>query len=130
MKTRLYFFWLMPLVVFIFCWGSCLKKSDPGPAANVYPKSVSFTYKITGISTNRADVLSYKTASGADSTVAGAALPYSVLFNRVVNKNDVLSVGYGTHSNQSVKLEIFVDNKLVKSEQFNATAGAIVYLFE
>lgn len=112
------------------CCGACLKKKDPGPGVNVYPRTISFVYKITATSTNTADVLTYKTETGTDSTVVNAGLPYSILFRKTVNKNDVLSVGYGTHNNQSVKLEIFADNVMVKSQVFNATAGAIVYLFQ
>lgn len=96
-----------------------------------YPKEVQITYKVTSINTTTAQAISYKNETGGMTTLTNVALPFSKTITRTVNKNDDASIGYGTtNTSASVKLEILVDNTMVKSQVFNAGTGAMVYLFQ
>jgi uncharacterized protein (UPF0333 family) len=117
---------LLAFITFVIV--SC-KKSDSG-TGNSYPKQVSITYKVTSTTINSAALIQYKNESGGNTDVPNPALPYSKTITRTVNKNDVLSLAYGTHTDQTVKLEIIVDNNTVKSQEFPSTAGAIIYTFQ
>jgi len=107
---------------------SCSKEDDNSSSS--YPKQVSITYAVSSTTTASAAIVSYKNETGVDVNVTNPALPYTKTFTRTVNKNDVLSLGYGTNTNQTVKLEIFVNNLSVKSQTFTSTSGAITYLLE
>jgi len=107
---------------------SCSKEDDNSSSS--YPKQVSITYAVSSTTTASAAIVSYKNETGVDINVTNPALPYTKTFTRTVNKNDVLSLGYGTNTNQTVKLEILVNNTSVKSQTFTSTSGAITYLFE
>lgn len=116
-------------IAFIMFLATSCEKSD-SDTGNIYPKQVSITYKVTSTTTNSATLIQYKNESGRNTDIVNPALPYSKTITRTVNKNDVLSLGYGTHTAQTVKLEIIVDNNTVKSQEFPSTAGAIIYAFE
>ncbi|MEC7263701.1 MAG: hypothetical protein VXW38_08165, partial [Bacteroidota bacterium] len=111
----------------ISVFSACSKDDDSG---NSYPKDVSVTYKVSSTTTNMASLIKYRNETGGDTDVPSATLPYSVTFDRTVNRGDVLSLGYGTNTGQTVKLEILVDNSPVVSQEFSTTSGAIVYSFQ
>lgn len=116
------------LIGFVFLAG-CGSDDDASPS---YPKTVSVEYKITSSTGMPSVTLSYTNASGGTTTLANQSLPFSAKFNRTVNLNDVLSLGYGSNVGGTLKLEILVDNVVVKesTEPSNTpTTGAIVYLF-
>ena len=109
---------------------SCRSDSnDDNPSGSTYPKQVSITYKVTSATTSSASIIKYKNETGGDTDVANPSLPYSKTINRTVNKGDVLTLAYGTNTNQTVKLEILVNNASVLSQEFTTTSGAIVYQF-
>lgn len=115
------------VAIFMLFINSC-SKDDAG--VDSYPKQVSVTYKVTSSTTSSAFLVQYRNETGGTVDVTNATLPYTKTFNRTVNQSDVLSLGYGTNAIQTVKLEISVDNVVVKSQEFTSTSGAIVYLFE
>lgn len=116
------------LLLFISVVTSCKKdKSDTGGS---YPKQVNIVYKVSSTTASSATIVQYRNETGAIIDVANANLPYTKNVTRTVNKNDVLSLGYGTNTSQTVTLEILVNNVSVKSQPFTQTAGAITYLFE
>ena len=120
------------LTVFLAIFSlSCRHDSndDNPPSGSTSPKQVSITYKVTSSSTSSASIIKYKNETGGDTDVANPSLPYSKTINRTVNKGDVLTLAYGTNTNQTVKLEILVNNVVVKSEENTTTAAAIVYQF-
>ena len=120
------------LTVFLAIFSlSCRHDSndDNPPSGSTYPKQVSITYKVTSATTSSASIINYKNETGGDTDVANPSLPYSKTINRTVNKGDVLTLAYGTNTNQTVKLEILVNNVVVKSEENTTTASAIVYQF-
>ena len=119
------------LTVFLAIFSnSCRSDSnDDNPSGSTYPKQVSITYKVTSATTSSASIIKYKNETGGDTDVANPSLPYSKTINRTVNKGDVLTLAYGTNTNQTVKLEILVNNASVLSQEFTTSSGAIVYQF-
>jgi len=114
-------------LLFISIFTSCKKDTDNG---SNYPKQVNIVYKVSSTTSSSAAVVQYRNETGAIIDETNAGLPYTKNITRSINRNDVLSLGYGTNTNQTVKLEILVNNVSVKSQTFTATAGAITYLFE
>ncbi|OJX29645.1 MAG: hypothetical protein BGO86_12220 [Chryseobacterium sp. 36-9] len=104
--------------------------NDNNPSGGNYPKKVSTTYKVTSTTATSANLIQYKNETGANIDVPNPTLPFTKTFDRIVNKGDVLTVGYGTNTSQIVKIEILVNNVVVKSQEFSSTSGALVYLFE
>jgi len=107
---------------------SCSKNANNSSSS--YPKQVSISYVVSSTTAASAALVSYKNETGLDINVTNPPLSYTKTFTRTVNKNDVLSLGYGTNTNQTVKLEILVNNSSVKSQIFTSTSGAITYQFE
>ncbi len=103
--------------------------NDDNSGGNNYPKQVSVTYKVTSTTTSSASIVQYKNETGGNTDITNPSLPYSKTISRTVNQGDVLTLAYGTHTNQTVKLEILVNNVVVKSEENTTTASAIVYQF-
>lgn len=108
---------------------SC-NSDDDSPSDSSYPKEVSITYKVSSPSTNSAFLIEYKNETGGNTNVSNPTLPYTKTITKIANQYDVLSLGYGTNETQTVKLEIAVNNETVKSQEFTATSGAIVFMFE
>lgn len=119
---------LFSVSILTMLFTSCSKDDDNSSSS--YPKQVSITYAVSSTTTASAALVSYKNETGVDINVTNPALSFTKTFTRTVNKNDVLSLGYGTNTNQTVKLEILVNNSIVKSQTFTSTSGAIIYLFE
>lgn len=107
---------------------SC-SSDDDNSGENGYPKEVAVTYKVTSAAAGTLTLVQYKNETGGSTDVANAALPYTKTFNRTVNKGDILGVAYGNSTSQTVKLEILVDNEVVKTQEFTSTSGAIIYQF-
>lgn len=112
----------------MFLFASCSKDDVLG--TDKYPKQVSVTYKVTSNTTSSAFLVQYRNETGGTVDVPNAALPYTKTFSMTASQSDILSLAYGTNTIQTVKLEILVDNSVVKSQEFSTTSGAIVYLFE
>ncbi len=108
---------------------SC-SSDDDLPSGSSYPKEVSITYKVTSSSTTSAILIQYKNETGGNTNVSNPTLPYTKTITKTANQYDILSLGYGINDNQTVKLEITVNNETVKSQEFTANSGAIVYMFE
>jgi len=128
MKSFTSLFLVFWTVISMFLFASCSKDDVIGPDS--YPKQVSVTYKVTSSTTSSAFLVQYRNETGGTVDVPNASLPYTKTFSRTVSQSDILSLAYGTNAIQTVKLEILVDNTVVKSQEFSTTSGAIVYLFE
>ncbi len=96
---------------------------------NSYPKQVTITYKVTSTSTNNATLIQYRNETGGVTDVPNPPLPYIKTITRTVNQSDIATLGCGTSSTQTVKLEIVVDDAVVKSQESTTTSSAIVYVF-
>lgn len=119
------------LIAVLSVFTACRSDSnDDSSSGSTYPKQVSITYKVTSTTASSASLIKYKSETGGDIDVPNASLPFSKTFSLKVNNGDVITLAYGTHINQTVKLEILINNNSVKSQEFSSTSGAIVYLFQ
>ncbi|MFV0604412.1 MAG: hypothetical protein ACK5NK_01100 [Niabella sp.] len=124
-------FAIVVLTTFIGC-----KKDNNGTS---YPKTVEVTYKITSVSGSVTNITSgsYINATGGTSDLENIALPYTKTVSMTVNRGDDATLAFlhnnsATNTPFSIKLEILVNNKVVKTETFEGTSsatGAIAYLF-
>jgi hypothetical protein len=128
MKTIKRTFLLFSMSILSLLFTSCSKDDDNNGSS--YPKQVSITYIVSSTTTASASLVIYQNETGGNTDVTNPTLPYTKTFTRTVNQYDLLSLGYGTNTNQTVKMEILVNNTLVKSQTFTSTSGAITYLFE
>lgn len=117
---------LLFISFFTFLIASC-KKEEPKPST--YPKQVSITYKVSSTTTSSAALVQYKNETGGNTDVPNAGLPFTKTITRTVNVSDILSIGFATDLSENVKLDILVDNILVKSQDYVSTYGAIIYVF-
>lgn len=120
---------LLFISIFSILLISCSSDSDSSSGGNTYPRQVSITYKVTSTTTNSAFLVQYKNETGGNTDVPNPSLPYTKTITRTINQGDVLTLGCGTNTSQTVKLEILVDNIVVKSQENTTTSSAIVYSF-
>jgi hypothetical protein len=127
-------------VLAILFLNACNKSNDPNPTGSIptYPKNVLVEYRVSGTGVSKITSLSYTNATGGTTNLTDISIPFSVSFNRTVNTADNLGLSF-IHNNSAVgnqfdvKLEIYVDNKLVKTETYEGTSsviGAIVYFIQ
>ena len=113
---------------------ACNKSDDPSPS---FPKNVTVEYKISGTGLSKVEIVRYTNATGGTTSLSEISIPFSVSFNRMTDAGDdlVLSVLHSIPSSTeplSVKLEIYVDNKLVETETYEGSgrvSGAVVHIF-
>jgi len=107
---------------------SC-KKSGSG-TDNTYPKQVSITYRVSSTTTNNLVSITYDNETGGQATANNPALPFTKTITKTVNKNNIITIGYFVNPAQSVKLEILVNNQVVKSQDYNLPNAAMSYTFQ
>jgi hypothetical protein len=118
--------------------GSCKKNASSG-SSNSYPKTVSIEYRISSVTGGISKISSgsYTNATGGNASLNDEPIPFSRKFSRIVNRGDDigLSALHNISANSttfSLKLDILVDGRIIKTETFigaASTIGAIVYLF-
>ncbi len=96
---------------------------------NNYPKQVSITYKVSSTSANSLASVTYDNETGGQTTVNNPALPFMKTITKTVNKNNIITLGYFVNPAQTVKLEILIDNQLVKSQVYTSPNSAMSYTF-
>lgn len=107
---------------------SC-KKPVPD-AGTVYPISVSITYRVSSSSSGNIPIsITYDNETGRQTTVDNAVLPFTKTITKTVNKYSVITIGYFVNPAQTVKLEIFVNNDLVKSQEYTSPNTSMSYTF-
>ena len=107
---------------------SC-KKSNSG-TDNTYPKQVSITYKVSSTTANSLVSITYDNETGGQTTVDNPVLPFTKTITKTVNKNNIITLGYFVNPAQSVKLEILVNNQVVKSNDYTLPNAAMSYTFQ
>jgi hypothetical protein len=107
---------------------SCSKDSNPG-----YPKTVNIEYKVTALSgiTGPLSLLSFTNETGGNTDLSNQSLPFTKTISKSVAVGDVvvLSLRYNNTTSStpvSIKMEIIVDGKVVKTETSNSTTPAII----
>lgn len=107
---------------------SC-KKNDSG-TDNAYPKQVSITYRVSSTTTNSLVSITYDNETGGQTTANSPALPFTKTITKTVNKNNIITLGYFVNPAQTVKLEILVNNQVVKSQDYTSSNSAMSYTFQ
>ncbi len=112
----------------ILFFTSC-KKSDSG-ADNAYPKQVNLTYRVSSTTTNSLVSITYDNETGGQTSVDNPALPFTKTFSKTVNNYSIITLGYFVNPAQTVKLEILVNNQVVKSQVYTSPNSAMSYTFQ
>lgn len=119
------------LIAFItFAVASCKKSDSDTGSTNTYPKQVSITYRVSSTTTNTLVSITYDNETGGQTTANNPALPFTKTITKTVNKNNIITLGYFVNPAQTVKLEILVDNQVVKSQSYNNPNSAMSYTFQ
>jgi len=107
---------------------SCKKSGSD--VDNTYPKQVSITYRVSSTTTNNLVSIIYDNETGGQTTVDNPALPFSKTITKTVNKYDIITFGYFVNPAQNVKLEVLVNNQVVKSQEYVSPNSAMSYTFQ
>ena len=107
---------------------SC-KKNDSG-TDNTYPKQVSITYRVSSTTANSLVSITYDNDTGGQTTANNPALPFTKTITKTVNKNNIITLGYFVNPAHTVKLEILVNNQVVKSQDYTSPNSAMSYTFQ
>ncbi|OJW34608.1 MAG: hypothetical protein BGO54_07705 [Sphingobacteriales bacterium 46-32] len=95
-----------------------------------YPKQVNITYRVSSTTTNKLVSITYDNETGGLSSVDNPALPFTKTITKTVDKYDIITLGYFVNPAQTVKLEILVDNQVVKSQVYTVSNAAMSYTFQ
>lgn len=107
---------------------SC-KKSDSG-SGTTYPRQVSITYRVSSTTTNSLLLITHENETGGLNTVNNPALPYTKTVTRTVNKYTITTLGFAVNPAKTVKMEILVDNQVVKSQESTSPNDAMSFTFQ
>ncbi len=139
MMLTMYLKRMATVVAAMSALASVVACSDDDPAtpaqANeaVYPRSVNIEYKVTSSSgLTTADIIYWNDTGGQDSKSA-VALPFSLTFQRSVDKFDSVAVSPTSNVGGSLTAEILVDGNSVKKETYSGdkvATGTTVYVFQ
>ena len=105
-------------IALIILFAASCKKSD-SDTDNTYPKQVSITYRVSSTTTNNLVSITYDNETGGQTTVNNPSLPFTKTITKTVNKNNIITLGYFVNPPQTVKLEILVNNQVVKSQSYS-----------
>lgn len=112
----------------ILFFTSC-KKSD-SDTDNAYPKQVNLTYRVSSTTTNSLVSITYDNETGGQTSVDNPALPFTKTITKTVNNYSIITLGYFVNPAQTVKLEILVNNQVVKSQVYTSPNSAMSYTFQ
>ncbi|GAB2810828.1 hypothetical protein [Ferruginibacter profundus] len=113
----------------IILLASSCKKSGSGND-NAYPKQVSITYRVSSTTTNSLVSITYDNETGGQTTVNNPTLTFTKTITKTVNKYNIVTLGYFVNPAQTVKLEILVNNELVKSQVYTDPNSSMSYTFQ
>ncbi|HEY9177375.1 MAG TPA: hypothetical protein VIN07_06770 [Flavipsychrobacter sp.] len=117
------------LLLFTAFFTGCGKANDNSTSPNTYPKQVSVTYRVSSQSETTLNSTHYTNETGGLNQVQNFELPFSKSVSMSVNSGDDLYLSYSDPDGPNVKLEILVDNTVVKTQTFTGNSGAIDYYF-
>lgn len=116
----------MGLILFLAT--SCSKATPD--LGNSYPQEVSITYKVSSTTANSLESITYDNETGGQTSVVGPSLPYTKTILKTVNKYDIVTLGYFVNPAEAVKLEISVNNEVVKSQSYISPNAAMSWSFQ
>lgn len=97
---------------------------------NAYPKEVSIAYRVSSTATNSLLSITYDNETGGQTIANNPTLPFTKTFTKTVNKNSIITLGYFVNPAQTVKLEILVNNQIVKSQEFTSPNSSMSFTFQ
>lgn len=110
-------------------FGASCNKPDSG-TNDSYPRQVNITYRVSSTTTNSLVSITYDNETGGLSSADNPALPFSKTITKTVDKYDIITLGYFVNPAQTVKLEIVVNNQVVKSQVYTVANAAMSYTFQ
>lgn len=113
--------------LFLLLFSAC--KNKDADSGNAYPKNLSITYRVSSIATNKLVSITYDNESGGLTTINDPVLPFTKTITKTINRYNIISLGYFVNPAQNVKLEILVNNVVVKSQEFTSANSSISYTF-
>jgi len=133
-KLSLLKFFVIPCLLVTVLLTACSKDNDgPDNGGGGYPKDVTIEYKVTSISGTTAGDIIYFNETGGNTILENVGLPFSKSFKRNVKQYDAATINFTGRTGGEVKVDILVDGKVVKSQNYSGTSvitGSLVYLFE
>lgn len=114
--------------LFVLLVASCKKKGSG--TDNAYPKQVNISYRVSSTTTNSLILITYDNETGGKTTVNDPTLTFTKSITKTVNKNDIITLGYFVNPSQTVKLEISINNEIVKSQEYTSSNSAMSYTFQ
>lgn len=118
---------LIGLIMFLAT--SC-KKSDYDTGNSSYPKQVNITYRVSSTTIDSLVSIMYDNESGGQTSADNPKLPFTKTITKMVNKYNIITLGYFVNPAQTVKLEILVNNQVVKSQVYTSPNSAMSYTFQ
>lgn len=135
MHTRIAFTFKFAFVALLVFLCACSKNKNSNHIAPVYPggypADVKIEYRVTGIEVTSLNSITYTSAKGDEVKLNEVVLPFSVLIDPKVNKDDAFNLNV-LHTmpldtgSFSVILEVWVDNKLQKTITQSSSNGSVV----
>ncbi len=104
-----------------------LYSCDDDKDVSQYPKKVKIEYSISSKTKEiKHGELSFTDSLGKDSTNVAGQVPFNTAFKRMVAKpGEKAKLAFKASGNGEVKLDIKVDNQIVKTETFKSTADSL-----
>lgn len=121
---------LSAVLFFLFFFAtSCSKKDN---TSGGYPKNVTILYKLTPSAGYITGDIGYLNETGSTTFLTSQPLSFTKQITKTVNKNDAASLHVSATGSGNIKMEIFVDGTLVKTEtpSGNVISNTIVHLFQ
>jgi hypothetical protein len=112
----------------MFFTASC-KKTDSG-TDNSYPKQVSIAYRVSSTTASSLVSITYDNETGGQTTANNPVLPFTKVITKTVDKYNIITLGYFVNPAQTVKLEILVNDQVVKSQVYTSPNSAMSYTFQ
>ena len=122
LKTSLFIGFIMLLAV------SC-KKSD-SDTDTAYPKQVNITYRASSTTIDSLVSITFDNETGGLTSVDNPELPFTKTITRTVDKYTIIALGYFVNPAQTVKMEILVNNEVVKSQTYTSPNSSMSYTFQ
>ena len=123
---------IVTMLAAVVMFASCGKDKDGPGQSGSYPKEVSIEYRVTTSSGLAKINISYTNETGGHTVLSDSAIPFTKKFKRTVNMGDDASVGVTSYTAGTVKVEILVNDKVVKSEVFSGNeiiSGSVIFPF-
>lgn len=123
---------LFPALFFVVLFSTSCSKN--GNSSSVYPKNVTILYKLTPSGGYSTGDIGFTNETNSVTFLTTQPLTFTKQITRTVNKNDnaSLTVSSTAAGGGNIKMEIFVDGNLVKTEtpSGNVISNTIVHLFQ